>query len=57
MLRSIVGNSQFKDDPEFEPHRTFTAAKDPGAAVIPEYAGSNVLLKGVYRAYKILVER
>jgi hypothetical protein len=56
-LKEMVYRAHFNDDPEFEPYRTFTAAQAPGADVIPEYTGDNVLLKGIHRAYRILVGR
>jgi hypothetical protein len=51
----LAQNSNLKGDPEFEPYRQFTAGPSPGAATIPEYKGSNVILKGLYKAYKTLV--
>jgi hypothetical protein len=56
-LKSMVKRGHFTKDPEFEPYRTFTAAQAPGADVIPEYTGDDVLLKGIHRAYRILVGR
>ncbi len=54
-LKSLVNRVYFNDDPEFVPYRAFTAAQAPGADVIPDYIGDNVLLKGIHLAYKILV--
>ena len=57
-LKSMAIRSQFKDDPEFKPYRQFTTGASPGTTdIIPEYAGDNVILKGIHRAYKILVGR
>jgi len=54
-IKKLAQNDNLKGDPEFEPYRQFTAGQAPGTATIPEYKGSNLILKGLYKAYKILV--
>ena len=55
-LKSTASRSQFNDDPEFEPYRLFTAGDSPDTTyTVPEYTGDNVILKGIHRAYNVLL--
>ena len=53
-IKQLAQRDKFDTD-EFRPYRQFTAGATPGTATIPEYKGDNVILKGLYKAYKILV--
>jgi hypothetical protein len=54
-IKTLAQNVDLNGDQEFEPYRQFTAGQAPGTATIPEYKGSNLILKGLYKAYRILV--